>query len=66
MQGRSNEAKGLIDEGVDVESRNEFGLTPLMYAGHNGHVDMVQMSIQRAMVAIRHFIVLSVMLMMKQ
>ena len=41
--GRLDEVKGLIDEGVDVNSRSGNGRTPLMYAARNGHVDIVRL-----------------------
>ena len=38
-----DDAKELIEEGVDVESRNRYGWTPLMYAAESGHVDIVRL-----------------------
>jgi ankyrin repeat protein len=37
-----DEAKRLVDEGVDVDLMNGDGYTPLMNAAGNGHVDIIQ------------------------
>ena len=40
---RLDEAQRLIEEGVDVDSRSEFGLTPLMIAADKGRVDIIRL-----------------------
>ncbi|HMP03062.1 MAG TPA: PQQ-binding-like beta-propeller repeat protein [Gemmatales bacterium] len=37
----------LLDDGVDVNSKNEFGLTALAYAASAGQVDLVKLLIER-------------------
>ena len=43
LYGRLDEVKGLIDEGVDVDSSDWSGQTSLMYAARNGHVEIVRL-----------------------
>ena len=43
IDGRLDEVKGLIGEGVDVESSHWTGQTPLMCAAEYGHVDIVRL-----------------------
>ena len=43
MCGRLDEAKGLIEEGVDLDSEDELGSTPLIFAAAYNKVDIVQL-----------------------
>jgi len=45
--GRLDEAKQLVDEGVDVESTNGIGRTPIINAAANGHVDIIRFLLDR-------------------
>ena len=43
MGGKLDEAMGLIEEGVDVESRRESGMTNLIFAARSGRVEIIQL-----------------------
>jgi ankyrin repeat protein len=38
MVGHAAVAQLLMDAGADIEAREDSGMTPLMFAGGNGHV----------------------------
>ena len=40
---RFDEVRGLIEEGVDVDSKDEIGRTPLMWAAYKGHVEIIRL-----------------------
>lgn len=41
--GNVNEAKTLIENGADVNARNKYGDTALMYAVASGYIDIVKL-----------------------
>ena len=43
----TNEAKTLIRQGCDVNGADEHGATPLMYASVGGHVNMIEMLLDK-------------------
>ena len=43
----SIEAKQLVEEGVDVEARDRYGLTPLSHAVRNGNMAVVEFLLER-------------------
>jgi ankyrin repeat protein len=47
MDGRVEQVKKLLDKGVDVNSRNNFGETPLTAAAGRGHLEVVKLLLER-------------------
>ena len=46
-EGRIDEVKALIEEGVDVNTRDERSQTPLMLAAFNGNLEIVKALVER-------------------
>lgn len=47
MSGSVDQVKALLDDGADVDSKDDFGLTPLIYAASLGYTDLVKLLIER-------------------
>jgi ankyrin repeat protein len=46
-QGNLNQMQGLLDRGIDVDGRDQGGLTALLYAAHAGHPEVVTLLLER-------------------
>lgn len=42
QNGKLDEVRSLISQSIDVNVRDEYGWTPLLWAAMNGHTDIVQ------------------------
>jgi len=47
VNGKIDQVKQLLWEGVDVNARNRYDATALMFAAKNGHIDICQLLIER-------------------
>jgi TonB family protein len=45
-QGRVDEVRTLLDQGIDVNARNEDGWTPLLFAALGGHAEVVALLLE--------------------
>jgi TonB family protein len=46
-EGRVDDVRALLDQGLDVNARNEDGWTPLLFAAHRGHTEVVTLLLER-------------------
>ncbi len=46
-QGNIGKVKALLDKGTDVNTKNEYGATAIIYAVEKGHLDVIKLLIER-------------------
>jgi outer membrane protein assembly factor BamB len=46
-RGDNAAIKALLDKGVDVNTKNDYGATVLIYAAEKGHLEMIKLLIER-------------------
>jgi ankyrin repeat protein len=40
--GRADRIKEMLDRGASMSTRNNFGVSPLIFAANNGHLETVE------------------------
>src|SRR5688572_27098701 len=45
--GNVAQVKAMLDQGIDVNSKNDYGATALVFAAEKGHVEVLKLLIER-------------------